>query len=54
MGRRVVDVRLLRMAAFARLWAVGWVTAVDSQLTAVVVPLDGARCHTIRLRDWPQ
>jgi len=40
MGRRVVDVRPLRVAAFARLWAAGWVTAVGSQLTAVVVPLE--------------
>jgi hypothetical protein len=28
------------VAAFARLWAAGWVTAVGSQLTAVVVPLE--------------
>lgn len=40
MGRRVVDVRPLRVAAFTRLWAVGWVTAVGSQLTAVAVPLE--------------
>jgi MFS family permease len=40
MGRRVVDLRPLRVAAFARLWAAGWVTAVGSQLTAVVVPLE--------------
>jgi Transmembrane secretion effector len=40
MGRRVVDVRPLRVPAFARLWAVGWVTAVGSQLTAVAVPLE--------------
>jgi hypothetical protein len=40
MGRRVLDVRPLRVAAFARLWAAGWVTAVGSQLTAVVVPLE--------------
>jgi hypothetical protein len=40
MGRRVVDVRPLRVAAFARLWAAGWVTAAGSQLTAVVVPLE--------------
>jgi len=40
MRRRVVDVRPLRVAAFARLWAAGWVTAVGSQLTAVVVPLE--------------
>jgi MFS family permease len=35
-----VDVRPLRVAAFARLWAAGWVTAAGSQLTAVVVPLE--------------
>jgi Transmembrane secretion effector len=40
MGRRVLDVRPLRVATFARLWAAGWVTAVGSQLTAVVVPLE--------------
>ena len=40
MGRRVLDVRPLRVAAFARLWAAGWVTAVGSQLTAVAVPLE--------------
>jgi len=40
MGRRVVDVRPLRVAAFARLWAAGWVTAAGSQLTAIVVPLE--------------
>jgi len=40
MGRRVFDVRPLRVAAFARLWAAGWVTAVGSQLTAVAVPLE--------------
>ena len=40
MGRQVLDVRPLRVAAFARLWAAGWVTAVGSQLTAVVVPLE--------------
>lgn len=40
MGRRVVDVRPLRVAAFARLWAASWVTATGSQLTAVVVPLE--------------
>lgn len=40
MGQRVLDVRPLRMAAFARLWAADWVTAVGSQLTAVVVPLE--------------
>jgi MFS family permease len=40
MGRRIVDVRPLRVAAFARLWAAGWVTAAGSQLTAVVVPLE--------------
>jgi hypothetical protein len=39
-GRRVLDVRPLRAAAFARLWAAGWVTAVGSQLTAVAVPLE--------------
>jgi len=40
MRRRVFDVRPLRVAAFARLWAAGWVTAVGSQLTAVAVPLE--------------
>lgn len=40
MSRRVVDVRPLRVAAFARLWAAGWVTALGSQLTAVAVPLE--------------
>ena len=40
MERRVVDVRPLRTAAFARLWAASWVTAVGSQLTAVAVPLE--------------
>jgi MFS family permease len=40
MGRQVLDVRPLRVAAFARLWAAGWVTAMGSQLTAVVVPLE--------------
>jgi MFS family permease len=40
MGRRVLDVRPLRVPAYARLWAAGWVTAVGSQLTAVVVPLE--------------
>jgi Transmembrane secretion effector len=39
MGRRVFDVRPLRVAPFARLWAASWVTAVGSQLTAVAVPL---------------
>ena len=39
MGRRVFDVRPLRVPAFTRLWAAGWVTAIGSQLTAVVVPL---------------
>ena len=39
MGRRVLDVRPLRVPAYARLWAAGWVTAVGSQLTAVVVAL---------------
>jgi MFS family permease len=40
MGRRVLDVRPLRVPAYARLWAAGWVTAVGSQLTAVVVALE--------------
>jgi hypothetical protein len=40
MEQRVVDLRPLRVAAFARLWAAGWVTAVGSQLTAVAVPLE--------------
>jgi len=40
MGRRVFDVRPLRVAAFARLWTASWVTAVGSQLTAVAVPLE--------------
>ncbi|MBO0838769.1 MAG: MFS transporter, partial [Actinobacteria bacterium] len=40
MGWRVFDVRPLRVAAFARLWAASWVTAVGSQLTAVAVPLE--------------
>lgn len=40
MGRRVFDVRPLRVSAFARLWAASWVTAVGSQLTAVAVPLE--------------
>jgi hypothetical protein len=40
MRRRVFDVRPLRVAAFARLWGVSWVTAVGSQLTAVAVPLE--------------
>ena len=40
MGRRVFDVRPLRVAAFARLWAASWVTTVGSQLTAVAVPLE--------------
>ena len=40
MGRRVFDVRPLRVTAFARLWAAGWVTAAGSQLTAVAVPLE--------------
>jgi hypothetical protein len=40
MRRRVFDVRPLRLAAFARLWAAGWVTALGSQLTAVAVPLE--------------
>ncbi len=40
MGRRVLDVRPLRLTAFARLWAASWVTAVGSQLTAVAVPLE--------------
>jgi hypothetical protein len=37
---RVFDVRPLRVAAFTRLWAASWVTAVGSQLTAVAVPLE--------------
>ena len=37
---RVFDVRPLRVAAFARLWAASWVTTVGSQLTAVAVPLE--------------
>jgi hypothetical protein len=40
MGRRVFGVRPLRVPAFTRLWAAGWVTALGSQLTAVVVPLE--------------
>jgi hypothetical protein len=40
MGQRVLDVRPLRVAAFARLWAASWVTAVGGQLTAVAVPLE--------------
>ena len=40
MGWRVFDVRPLRVAAFARLWAASWVTAAGSQLTAVAVPLE--------------
>jgi hypothetical protein len=40
MRRRIFDVRPLRAAAFARLWAASWVTAVGSQLTAVAVPLE--------------
>jgi MFS family permease len=40
MRRRVFDVRPLRLAAFARLWAASWVTALGSQLTAVAVPLE--------------
>ena len=39
-GRRLlVDVRPLRAGEFRRLWAAGIVTALGSQLTAVVVPL---------------
>jgi MFS family permease len=37
--RLTTDLRPLRSAAFRRLWAAGAVTAVGSQLTAVVVPL---------------
>jgi hypothetical protein len=40
MARRVFDVRPLRVAPFARLWVASWVTALGSQLTAVVVPLE--------------
>ena len=40
MGRRVLDVRPLRVPAYARLWAAGWASAAGSQLTAVVVPLE--------------
>lgn len=40
MRQRVFDVRPLRVAAFARLWGAGWVTALGSQLTAVAVPLE--------------
>ncbi|MDN3353161.1 MFS transporter [Actinomadura sp. DC4] len=42
MGRRLritADVRPLRSANFRRLWVAGAVTAVGSQLTAVVIPL---------------
>jgi hypothetical protein len=38
--RQVFDMRPLRVAAFARLWAAGWITAVGSQFTAVAVPLE--------------
>jgi hypothetical protein len=40
MRGQVFDVRPLRVPAFARLWAAGWITAVGSQLTAVAVPLE--------------
>jgi hypothetical protein len=40
MERRVLDLRPLRVAEFARLWTAGWVTAMGGQLTAVAVPLE--------------